>query len=270
MMANFIIIILITIILTKCSFILIFDFLKNGGLVMENYRERVIPYGYGLIFGINLIIILVLGALIETYNVKLSTRLIILVLTMTLIGIIDDTLGQKEFQGFKGHLYALFFEFRLTTGVLKMILSFIITFYLFFYWHANLLSAIIATLIVLLAANFINLLDVRPGRALKGFIVLLGLSFLFQSNIFLLIPILIMVLFSLPVDLKAKGMMGDVGANVLGAVWGFLFIINASRLEQVLILCGLIIINLYSEICSLSQLIANNRVLNFLDHLGRK
>ncbi|MBM7555252.1 glycosyl transferase family 4 [Halanaerobacter jeridensis] len=262
-------VVLSTIFLTKISFVLVFDFLKSGGLVIENYQKQLIPYGYGLVFGINSIIILVLGTLVGVYELQLSTRIIILLLTMTLIGIIDDTLGQKEFQGFKGHLKALFLEFTLTTGFLKMSLSFIVTFYLFFYWYFDLLSALVATLIVLLAANFINLLDVRPGRALKGFILLSGIGLFFSSNIILLMPILIMVLFFLPVDLKAEAMMGDVGANVLGAVGGVNFIINISSGGKILMLCGLIIINFCSEICSLSQLISGNKLLNFLDQLGR-
>lgn len=262
---------LITVLLIRFTFDLMLDLLQEGGLVEENYLKQVIPTGYGLIFGINLIVILVLGSLIGIYEFIISTKVIFLALTMTLIGIIDDTLGQRNFQGFKGHIKALLWEQKLTTGFLKMFFSFILIFYLFFDWYLDFSLALIATLIVLLGANFINLLDVRPGRALKVFIFLGTLIILNSApNSLLLLPLLIMAVFFLPVDLNAQGMMGDVGSNILGAVLGFIFVINASELTQLLGLVGLIIINLYAEIYSFTKLIANNKLLNFIDHLGRR
>ncbi|MFO7820147.1 MAG: glycosyl transferase family 4 [Halanaerobacter sp.] len=267
---NMLLLIVVTILLTKISFALILDLLKRGGSIAKNYRSQEIPYGYGLVYGLNLVIILVLGTLVGVYNLKVSTKFIILVLTMTLIGIIDDTLGRKDFQGFKGHLKALFCRGQLTTGLLKMVFSFITIFYLFFYWSFDLFSSLLSTLIVLLGANLINLLDLRPGRALKGFILLSGLIVLVGDDFLFLAPILIMVLLSLPLDLKAKGMMGDVGANLLGALWGLIFIINSTQLEQLIVLSGLIVLNSYSEIYSLTNLIADNKLLNFLDQWGRE
>mgnify|MGYP006284470509 FL=1 len=73
----------------------------------------------------------------------------------------------------------------------------------------------------------------------------------------------------MPIDLKAQAMMGDVGSNILGAVLGFVFVINASEFGQLLVLLGLIIINSYAEIHSFTEVIANNKLLNFIDHLGK-
>ena len=189
-------IILITILLIKLTFDFIFDLLQEGGLVVQNYRDQLIPSGYGLMFGLNLIVVLVVGSLIGIYESRISTKILLLALTMTLIGIIDDTLGQRGFQGFKGHLKALLGEHKLTTGFLKMFFSFILVFYLFFTWYVKLTLALTATLIVLLGANFINLLDVRPGRALKVFIFLGSLIILnFTHDSLFLLPLLIMAVF---------------------------------------------------------------------------
>ena len=271
-MFNLFIIAIITILLTKVTFDLIFDFLQEGGLIAENYREQSIPYGYGLLYGLNFIFILVIGSLIGVYKFEISTRFIILVLTMTLIGIIDDVLGQKNFQGFKGHIKALICEHKLTTGFLKMTFSFIMVFYLFFEWYSDLSAALIATFLALLGANFINLLDVRPGRALKVVFFLSVIIFLLFQNdsLLLLLPIIIMVLFSLPVDLKSQGMMGDVGANILGGVLALILIINVSEFIQLIILLGLIIINLSAEFYSFTEYIAGNKVLSFIDELGKR
>ena len=262
--------IIVTSLLTKLGFDLIIPLLTEGGLITENYQGKAIPLGYGLLFTINSILILILGTIIGIYDFNLSNKLIILILTMSLIGIIDDALGQKKFQGFKGHLKALFLEYKLTTGFLKMTFSFVIVFYLFFYWEKSFIAALISTLIVLLGANFINLLDVRPGRALKGFILLMFLViFYLKEKILLLgIPSLVMALFSLSIDLKQKGMMGDIGANILGGVLMLLFTINISFSLQIVALISLIIINIYSEFYSLTELIANNKLLKFIDKLG--
>jgi UDP-N-acetylmuramyl pentapeptide phosphotransferase/UDP-N-acetylglucosamine-1-phosphate transferase len=268
-MAVFLIIIF-TLLITIIDFSLIINFLRDAGLTTENYKGQLIPQGYGLLFGINLIIISIGGTLVGIYDFDLTTKLIILLLTMTLIGIIDDTLGYKEFQGFKGHLQALFDKHKLTTGLLKMIFSFIVVFYLFFYWYSSFLSSVVATFVVLLAANFINLLDFRPGRALKAFIfcLLLLIIYLKEEILVLALPSLIITLFSLPFDLKQKAMMGDVGSNLLGALLGFLFILKFPFDLQIVALIGLIVINFYSEFYSLTKLIENNRILNFIDQLG--
>ncbi|MGM0369773.1 MAG: glycosyl transferase family 4 [Bacillota bacterium] len=263
-------IILITLILTIIDFNLIINLLRDAGLTTENYQNQSILQSYGLLFGINLIIIFIVGALLGIYDFDLTTKLIILLLTMTLIGIIDDTLGYKDFQGFKGHLQALFYEQKLTTGLLKMIFSFIVVFYLFFYWYGSILSSLVATFVVLLTANFINLLDFRPGRALKTFIfsLLLLIIYLKEEILVLALPSLIITLFLLPFDLEQQGMMGDVGSNILGALLGFLFILKSPFELQVFVLIGLIVINFYSEFYSLTKLIESNRILNYIDQLG--
>ena len=266
---NIFVMFLLVILLTKFNLPLVLNFLKTNRLKTKNYRGELIPSGYGLILGLNLIIILIVGTLLAIYEPESSMRFIILILTMTLIGFIDDTLGEKEFKGFKGHCKAFFYQSRLTTGFLKMFFSFVIIFYLFFYWYFNLVAALRAAFIVLLSANLINLLDLRPGRALKAFLFLASLILVFKGELLFLGPSFIMALFFLPIDLKAKAMLGDVGANVLGAVLGMSFMLNSTIIEQVIILFVLISINLYAELYSLTTLISKNKLLNFVDKLGR-
>ncbi|MGB9846095.1 MAG: hypothetical protein ACPLRH_01155, partial [Desulfotomaculales bacterium] len=70
-------------------------------------------------------------------------------------------------------------------------------------------------------------------------------------------------------DLKARAMMGDTGANALGAVLGLGAVLVFSKPFVLAYLALLIFVHLLAEKKSLSEIIAGNKVLNFLDRLGR-
>src|SRR5690606_14474015 len=77
--------------------------------------------------------------------------------------------------------------------------------------------------LVALWSNGLNQLGRRPGRALKIFVPLLaGLLFWEEGRrqFHLLLPLLTSALVLLPRDLREDGMLGDSGANALGAALG--------------------------------------------------
>ncbi|AGB40546.1 Glycosyl transferase family 4 [Halobacteroides halobius DSM 5150] len=261
---------IVSIILNKLGLILVPNLLKEGDLITENYKGQQIPVGYGLLFGLNMLIILVMGSLLGYYPIFQVQSLISLILVMSFVGILDDTIGRKDNQGFGGHFKALLVKGKLTTGTIKAIFSCFIVFFINFYSYDDWNNVIINTLVILLTTNFINLLDLRPGRALKVTLIFLITILLTNPNDYLLvIPMVITVLFSLPFDLNAGGMMGDVGANVLGVIIGFLLISSFDLYLRIIIMFLLILIHLYTENYSLSTLIKNNKVLNYFDQLGR-
>jgi len=116
---------------------------------------------------------------------------IILVIGAVAFGLADDALGGGSDKGFRGHLAALR-EGRLTTGMLKLLgiglLSFVTATSIAStmdnsdpwvaattgWTHGALLALgwLAATLVIALAANLVNLTDLRPGRALKTYSVL--------------------------------------------------------------------------------------------------
>ena len=116
-----------------------------------------------------------------------------------------------------------------------------------------------------------NLLDLRPGRAIKAYL-LISIVFLFTlgaytKNILLLILPNVVAYFNQ--DLKAKAMMGDTGSNVLGISIGILFVMGYSLKVRVVWLVFLIFIHILTEKYSLTKIIENNKFLNFIDKLGR-
>jgi hypothetical protein len=71
-------------------------------------------------------------------------------------------------------------------------------------------------------------------------------------------------------DIGERGMLGDAGANSMGAFLGF---ICATALPVVLLIVAtiiLLVINIASERFSFSALVERNKLLRWLDRLGRK
>jgi len=260
----------VSFILSKIGFKLIPPLLVEANSVALNFRGDKIPVGYGLIFSFNLIFILILGTLLGYYSLQQSIPLITLILSMAFVGLLDDTFGNKDSQGFSGHFRSLLVERRLTTGAIKAIFSFIIVFFINYYWNKSYFDLFVNTFLILLMSNFINLVDLRPGRALKITLLFLIIFLVIGLNNYLLIiPLIIMVLLALNFDLQAKGMMGDIGSNVLGVTLGGIVAINYGIYIRTLTMFLLFSIHLYSEFYSLSKLIKNNKILLFLDELGR-
>ena len=71
-------------------------------------------------------------------------------------------------------------------------------------------------------------------------------------------------------DLAERDMLGDCGANSLGAATGAVVAFGAPRLARCAVLAGTVALNLVSERISFTEVIARTRVLRDLDELGRR
>ncbi|WP_408954631.1 glycosyl transferase family 4 [Natroniella sp. ANB-PHB2] len=264
--------IVLTIILTYINYPVTKDTLIKYDLVTTNYAGKQIPIGYGILLLVNLIIILSIGRNLGVYSVQVAGALLYLVIVAGGLGLIDDYYGeQDQSSGLSGHIGEFILNSRVTTGLLKAVFISLIVFLLVTEVVDGLAGVIINFLLVVLMTNFINLLDLRPGRALKGFIIISAPLFLITTSLFnrLIIPLLIMVLIMLPVDLKAEAMLGDVGANLLGSFLGLSLVFSTAESYKVLFVLILVGIHLYTEKFSLTELISQNLILNKLDQLGR-
>ncbi len=209
-----------------------------------------------------------MAIIFQFIDLKLGALFIITVLAFGLLGLIDDTLGSRDACGFYGHFRALKNGY-LTTGALKALFGGVIALLVSTVYGEGLLQIIVNSLNLALSANLANLLDVRPGRVGKFFLITsTGLALIGYGSLFSLL-LTASVIAYLPWDLAAKAMMGDVGSNVLGVVIGFglLSLPLGGKLIAVVIL---ITVHLYAERYSLTQMIATNSVLRYLDQLGRK
>ncbi len=131
---------------------------------------------------------------------------------------------------------------------------------------------ILAVAVLVLATNVFNLLDLRPGRSTKAF-VLLGAGLAIGSA--QLRPLWTLGLFVAPAlvagayDLRERAMLGDTGANLLGALAGLWLVLTLAPSGQLVALALLALITLYGELRSISSLIERTPLLRQLDSLGR-
>ena len=242
-----------------------------------NHRRRPVPVGAGVIIVLATIVIeagaVAVGAVRGT-PLGAATRSLTLILVggFGLLGLFDDVAGAGDDRGFAGHLAAMC-RGRLTTGGVKLL------------GGAALALAVVGTTgeaapgrlvvdgaLIALAANLANLFDRAPGRVIKvgvvAFAVLVALSaqrselsgpaVVVGASLGLLWP-----------DLRERLMLGDAGANPLGAALGLGVVVGAGEGVRLVVALVLLVLNVVSERVSFSKVIDATPPLRWLDHLGR-
>ncbi len=253
------------------------EMVRRSGFVRPNYRKDLIPLGVGFIFLLTALLAAVVDLLIAPALFGGKSILFLMgIAVITFLGLTDDALGSRDASGLKGHFKALIGG-QLTTGGLKALGGGMLAFLIALSNSglsdfSDLVGIIIDTLIITLSVNAINLLDLRPGRAAKGFIIaaLIMTALCWgKTGILPLALILGSVTAYLPWDLKARAMMGDTGSNALGITVGMAAAWSLGDTAKLIYLAFLIVFHIFTEKYSLTKVIANNKVLDYLDKLGR-
>lgn len=193
-----------------------------------------------------------------------------------LLGAYDDLAGSGASRGFKGHLAALA-RGEITSGSVKLLGI----------GAAGLAAAAVAGpgsgstskpgavvdvlingALVAGGANLLNLFDLRPGRAIKVGL-LAGAPLAAGSAAAVVAAPLGAAAALLPEDLGEKAMLGDAGANALGALLG-LAATRLGRGSRLAILAGVIGLTGASEFVSFTKVIQSTPPLHWLDMLGRR
>lgn len=270
----FFLIIVVSYLLTKTLIPQLVNLLWTGNIIKNNWQGERIPMACGIIipFVVSICGIIPLMININSGDVGFAINWAVCVSAVyatALVGFIDDILGDGNNKGLKGHFLCLYYNKRLTTGVIKAFSISMIAFWVVFILKSNGYDFFINFLLLVLMVNFINLLDLRPGRALKGVMGLLCISIptLFFQNWLIAVVIGLLLAYA-PYDFQAKAMLGDTGSNSLGMITGLLILQTDVWLKSSLLIF-LVLIHLISEKYSLSSLINQNRFLKWIDELGR-
>ncbi len=256
--------------------------LAAGGHLKVNYRGRELPFPFGVLVLAAALIASIPAVLVDVLS---SSRafypemgpVALYALGVIALGLIDDTLGEPRAgeparRGWRGHGAAAM-RGELSTGALKAVGSLAIALLamaeLGFHSHWRWL---LAAGVLVLATNAFNLLDLRPGRAGKAFVLLgLGLSLGAAS----LRQLWTLGLFAAPAlvagvyDLRERAMLGDTGANLLGALAGLWLVLTLSGTGQLIALALLAALTLYGELRSISGFVERTPGLRQLDSFGR-
>lgn len=193
------------------------------------------------------------------------------VLLVFAAGLTDDVAPAGP-RGLRNHLRSLA-SGRMTTGILKLLVTGGAAVVVVALQPARPVYARLAGVVLLAAsANVWNGLDVRPGRALKAFI-LPALAFLVWGALPDAPPILGLLLGALvvlPLDLRERAMLGDGGANALGFAAG-LALYDVLPDPWVLAAAGAAVaLNVVADTVSFSAVIEARPALRWLDALGRR
>jgi len=242
-----------------------------------NVRGVDVPVGVGVLLPVVLVAaaaLLVLGdrlEWVELHDGALRTA-VAAATGFGLLGLLDDLAGDASSKGFAGHLRALG-QARLTTGAVKL-------------FGGGAVAVLVASAgsderpgrlladaaLIALAANLANLLDRAPGRVAKVALVaavpvalaagvddrLVGPVVVVGATVALLWP-----------DLREQLMLGDTGANVLGATLGLAVVLTTAASTRTVVLLVVLALNLLSEKVSFSRVIDRTPPLRALDRLGR-
>lgn len=250
---------------------MILNMLIENNVVSQNYKGDDIPYTMGLSFVFIHTISVYLIMLIYKFKMTNIALYLISFILMGLVGLLDDLIGDKNIKGFKGHIKS-FIKGKLTTGGIKAGTGFLLSLLISLLISKNIIEIIINTLIIALFTNLINLFDLRPGRSIKVFI-LISTIMLITSNVkefnFFFYSFYGILVIYLPLDLKGKAMMGDVGSNILGITLGIYCAFTQVFEAKIIFLIALIVLHVLAEKVSFTQIIEDNRLLKFIDNLGR-
>ena len=243
-----------------------------------NVRGADVPVGVGVLLPVVLVgvaAVLVLGDRLEWVVLDDGAlRTAVAAATgFAVLGLLDDLGGDASSKGFAGHLRALRHR-RLTTGAVKL-------------FGGGAVAVLVASAgsderpgrlladaaLIALAANLANLLDRAPGRVSKVALLaavpvalvagvddrLVGPAVVAGATLALLWP-----------DLREELMLGDTGANVLGAMVGLAVVLTTAASTRTTALVAVLLLNLASERISFSRVIDRTPPLRALDRLGRR
>jgi UDP-N-acetylmuramyl pentapeptide phosphotransferase/UDP-N-acetylglucosamine-1-phosphate transferase len=254
-------------------------------LARVNYRQRMVVAGLGVALVVGLLAwagpLALIGELASgsgwpaRSGIAMSGAAVAAVLAglaFALLGLLDDLIQDQGHRGFRGHLLALG-RGRLTGGAVKLLGGALVALVvaplavgLERPWYLMLVGAVV----IASSANLANLLDLRPGRCTKVFLPLWVVGCLLDPTAGAWSAGLAgAAAGTFPLDLGERGMLGDSGANALGAVVGVLLVTGPAWLLWVLavVLIGL---QAASERVSFSRVIDGNRWLRAVDRLGRQ
>src|SRR3954467_9995895 len=256
------------------------EILASPALERTNYRGHTLATAGGLFIILTVLVIdagrSVLGAIGVGSEAGLTqARLAVLfaVFGFGFLGMVDDLAAVGEDRGFKGHLGALR-EGRVTTGLLKLLggaaVAIVIVATPGFKSGRNL---IVDALLIALAANLGNLLDRAPGRTITaGLIAYVPIAFAVGAapTGIALAPVMGATFGLLGDDLHERLMLGDTGANVIGAVLGLAVVLGSRESIRLTVMLVLLALNIGAELVSFSRIIDSVPPLRWFDRWGSR
>ena len=256
------------------------DIMRAPALQRENYRGHVLPTAGGIFIVVALLVVEGGRAVLGSFGIGSESGLtlarsevLFAVFGFGFLGLVDDLVAVGNDRGFKGHLGALR-RGRVTTGLLKLVGGLCVAVVLVATpGFKSGRTLIVDAVLIALAANLGNLLDRAPGRTIKAaFVVYVPLAFVLGAGpTGVAISVVMGATFGLfGDDLRERLMLGDTGANVVGAVLGLAVVLGTEESTRVIVMLALVALNVAAELVSFSAVIDRVPPLRMLDRAGRR
>jgi UDP-GlcNAc:undecaprenyl-phosphate/decaprenyl-phosphate GlcNAc-1-phosphate transferase len=249
-------------------------------LARQNFRGRALPTAAGIVLPLAAVLVEGGRAVVATFGVgdgpAVGARALLLVAAVGfgLLGLIDDLAGGiGPERGFRGHLGALA-QGRVTTGALKLFGGGVLALLVVApFVGESPLRLLADAALVALCANLGNLFDRAPGRTIKAsvcaFLVLLVAAG--RAGDVAATAVVVGAALGLFLDdLHERLMLGDAGANVLGAVLGLGVVAACGPGGRDVALVAVAGLNVAGELVSFSRVIDAFPPLRALDRAGRR
>ena len=253
-------------------------------LQRPNYRSHYLPTGAGIILALAVVTeeggraeVAAAGAGDVSGPGVARTVILTGLVGFAALGFVDDVLGGDAERGWRAHLRALAAG-RFSAGGVKL-------------FGGGMLALMLASAsgstasggggvlrlaadgaLVALAANLGNAFDRAPGRTIKVSLVAwaaLALAAGGSASGVALGPVMGAALGLLPEDLGERLMLGDAGANALGAALGLGALLTLGPAARLAVTAVLLVLNVAADLISFSKVIRSTPALNRLDQLGR-
>ncbi len=185
------------------------------------------------------------------------------------LGLLDDVAGSGSSRGLGGHFRALRHG-EVTTGAIKVLglgAVGVAAAYATDRGRLHPIGTPTAAALVAGSANLLNLFDLRPGRALK--VASLTAVPLLPAQPELSGTVLGVVAALARNDLAGRSMLGDTGANPIGAVLGLALARATGPAGRTVAAGTIVALTLASERVSFSAFIADHPTLRAIDEWGR-
>jgi UDP-N-acetylmuramyl pentapeptide phosphotransferase/UDP-N-acetylglucosamine-1-phosphate transferase len=253
-------------------------------LQRPNYRSHYLPTGAGIVLALAVATVEGGRALVASAGVGpvagpgvARTVMLAGLFGFGALGFVDDVLGGDAERGWRAHLRALAAG-RLSAGGVKLLGGGVLALTLVSAagsaasGSGGVLRVAADGALVALAANLGNAFDRAPGRTIKVSLVAwlpLAVAAGGSAAGVALGPVIGAAVGLLPEDLGERLMLGDAGANALGAALGLGAVLTLGPGARLVTAGVLVVLNVAADVVSFSRVIKNTPALDRLDRLGR-
>lgn len=242
-------------------------------LTKSNYAGRPVPVVLGLCLALAVVSAFWVGVGVTGGSRRPSAvdvAVVAVAAGLCGVGFLDDLFG-GDARGLVGHVRRLLAG-RPTTGILKLLAGVGGAISIAWLDAGATLRIVAGAVLIAVAVNVWNALDVVPGRALKwaGLALVALVPVTWDRPFGLLATGTAGALLAvLPLDLRERGMLGDAGSNPLGLLIGaglFLALPTPGVLAAAAVVLGL---QVAAETITISRLIEAVPPVSWLDKFGR-